>query len=107
MSVFCIITTTFPDRQSAHAMSERLLEKKLVACIQVQEIQSFYRWEEKHCQSNELLISMKTRSSLFSQIEEQIRLYHPYTTPQLIQIPIENGLKTYLQWIENETAINE
>jgi len=99
---FCLITTTFPDEQSAKAIIHLLLEQKLAACIQMQAVQSFYRWEGKLCESNEQLLLIKTRSSLFHKIEALILKHHPYTTPQIIQVPIEQGSSAYLQWIKEE-----
>jgi len=104
MSTFCLITTTFPDEQSAKTVIQFLLEQKLVACIQMQTVQSFYTWEGEQCESHEQLLLIKTRSALFKKIEEIILKHHPYTTPQLIQIPIEEGHKAYLNWIEEETT---
>lgn len=104
MSTFCLITTTFPDEQSAKTVIQFLLEQKLAACIQMQTVQSFYMWEGEQCKSHEQLLLIKTRSALFKKIEEIILKHHLYTTPQLIQIPIEEGHKAYLNWIEEETT---
>lgn len=103
MDSFCLITTTFPDEQSAKVLMYLLLEQKLAACVQMMPIQSFYRWEGKLCESSEQLVLIKTRSDLFTRIEEAILKHHPYTTPQIIQVPIEQGLSAYLQWIKEET----
>ena len=104
MSSFCLITTTYPEEQSAKAIIHLLLEQKLAACIQMQVVQSFYHWEGKMCESYEQLLLIKTRVSLFKKIEALILKHHPYTTPQLIQIPIEEGLEAYLNWIIEETT---
>jgi len=104
MSSFCLITTTYPDEQSAKSIIHLLLEQKLAACIQMQTVQSFYHWEGKLCESREQLLFIKTRTSLFKTIEEVVLKHHPYTTPQLIQLPIEQGLETYLHWIEEQTT---
>jgi len=104
MSSFCLITTTYPDEQSAKAVIHLLLEQKLAACIQMQVVQSFYHWEGKVCESHEQLLLIKTRSSLFTKIEALILKHHPYTTPQLIQIPIEQGFEAYLNWVAEETT---
>ncbi|QIR75536.1 divalent-cation tolerance protein CutA [Sulfurospirillum diekertiae] len=104
MNSFCLITTTCPDEQNAKSIIHLLLEQKLAACIQMQAVQSFYHWEGKLCESCEQLLLIKTRSSLFQKIEALILKHHPYTTPQIIQLPIEQGLKAYLQWIEEETT---
>lgn len=105
MNTFCLITTTYPDEQSAKAIIPLLLEQKLAACVQMMPVQSFYRWEGKLCESNEQLLLIKTRSSLFKMIEALILKHHPYTTPQLIQIPIEQGFEAYLNWIADETML--
>jgi len=104
MSPFCLITTTLPDEQSAKAIIDLLLEQKLAACIQMQAVQSFYHWEGKVCESCEQLLLIKTRTSLFKTIEALVLKHHPYTVPQLIQIPIEQGLEAYLNWIKEETT---
>ncbi len=104
MNSFCLITTTYPDEQSAKSMINFLLEQKLAACVQMTPIQSFYHWEGKLCESSEQLVLIKTQSHLFATIEEVIVKQHPYTTPQLIQLPIEQGLSAYLQWIKDETT---
>ncbi len=103
MNSFCLISTTYPDEASAKAFIHLLLEQKLAACVQMMPVQSFYRWEDKLCESSEQLVLIKTRSDLFAQIEEVILKNHPYTTPQLIQLSIEHGLSAYLAWMKEET----
>ena len=36
-------------------------------------------------------------------IESYIVRHHPYEVPEIVQIPIENGLKAYLGWIDEVT----
>lgn len=100
---FCIITTTFPDEKSTKEIIECLLENRLVACVQMVPIQSYYHWDGKIAESKECLLIMKTQSDLYDEIEQIIKEYHPYTLPQLIQVPIDKGLPEYLQWIIKET----
>ncbi|KHG33890.1 divalent-cation tolerance protein CutA [Sulfurospirillum sp. MES] len=103
MQAFCMITTTFPDEQSAKKVIALLLEQRLVACAQILPVQSFYRWEGDVCEETESLVIMKTKSHLFDAIQSLILAHHPYAIPQLILIPIEKGLHTYLQWVDQET----
>lgn len=103
MNSFCMISTTLPDEASAKTIIHLLLEQKLAACVQMMPVQSFYRWEGKLCESSEQLVLIKTRSNLFPKIEEVVLKNHPYTTPQLIQLPIEQGLSAYLAWMKEET----
>lgn len=100
---FCILSSTFPDENSTKQIIECLLENRLVACIQMMPITSYYNWDGKLAESKECLLLMKTQSDLYTEIEQIIKENHPYTLPQLIQIPIDKGLPDYLQWIANET----
>ena len=107
MSTFCLVNTTFPDEQSAKKMIVLLLEQRLIACAQIIPVQSLYRWEGALCEENECLVVMKTRSDCFGAIQELFLKHHPYHIPQLIQIPIEQGLEAYLAWITDETTSKE
>ncbi len=42
---YCVVMTTITDDLNGKKIIDSLLEKRLAACIQVQEIQSYYRWE--------------------------------------------------------------
>jgi periplasmic divalent cation tolerance protein len=47
---------------------------------------------------------IKTRSALYSNVEDAIRKIHPYDTPEIIAIPIVEGDARYLAWIAAETS---
>lgn len=103
MSSFCIITTTFHKETHAKQFISLILEEHLGACAQMMPVQSFYRWDGKLCDEKELLVLIKTQKHHYDAIEELILKHHPYDTPQLLQIPIEKGLTSYLAWLEEET----
>ena len=102
-SDYCIITTTTDSKENANAITQRLLEKKLVACVQSTTIQSAYHWEEKITKSEEIHLQMKTKRSLFENIQTEIEHLHTYDVPEIIMIPMEGANLHYLQWIEEET----
>ena len=52
----------------------------------------------------ELLLRIKTRTALYADVEAFIRVNHSYEVPEIIQIPIRNGLGAYLSWIDEVTA---
>ncbi len=102
-SDYCIITTTTDSKENADAITQRLLEKKLVACVQSTTIQSSYHWEGKVMQSEEIHLQMKTRRSLFEKIQREIEHLHTYDLPEIIMVPMAGANLDYLQWIEEET----
>jgi periplasmic divalent cation tolerance protein len=100
MSDFCMIMTTCARQESADAITQRLLEAKLAACIQSLNIQSSYVWEGSIVHEPEILLLIKAPSANFAEIESSIRSIHPYEIPEIIQLPIEQGNVEYLGWIK-------
>ena len=102
-SDYCIISTTTDSKENADAITQRLLEKKLVACVQSTTIHSVYYWEGKITESEEIHLQMKTKRSLFENIQTEIEHLHTYDVPEIIMVPMEGANLHYLQWIEEET----
>ena len=104
-SDYCIISTTTDSKENADAITQLLLEKKLIACVQSATIQSAYHWQGKIIKSEEILLQMKTKKSLFEQIQTEIEHLHTYDVPEIIMVPLTGANISYLQWIE-EVTIN-
>lgn len=103
-SDYCIITTTTDSKENADAITQQLLEKKLVACVQSTTIQSAYHWEGKIAESEEIRLDMKTKRSLFEKIQTEIEHLHAYDVPEIIMVPMAGANLHYLQWIEEEIS---
>ena len=43
---------------------------------------------------------MKTRTNAFPALRQKIVQHHPYKVPQIVSVPIEAGLESYLHWID-------
>ena len=103
-SEYCIITTTTDSKENADTITQRLLKKKLVACVQSTTIQSAYHWQGKIIHSVEIRLEMKTKRSLFEKIQTEIEHLHTYDVPEIIMVPMADANLHYLQWIEKETS---
>ena len=102
-SDYCVISTTTDSKENADAITQLLLDKKLIACVQSTTIQSAYRWQGKIIKSEEILLQMKTKKSLFEKIQTEIEQLHTYDVPEIIMVPLAGANVPYLQWIEEET----
>jgi len=102
-SDYCIVSTTTDTIENANIISKTLLEKKLIACAQRITTQSSYRWQGKIIESDEILLQMKTKKSLFGHIKNEIETLHTYEVPEIIMIPLLDANIFYLEWIEKET----
>ncbi len=103
VSNYCIISTTTDTKENADAIAKILLEKKLIACAHQTSTKSSYRWQGKIIESDEILLQMKTKRSLFEHIKKEMKTLHTYEVPEIIMIPLLDANTFYLEWIEKET----
>jgi periplasmic divalent cation tolerance protein len=104
MTPYCVVLTTTSSEQQAEALAKKIVEHKLAACVQVQQIRSYYLWQGEACDAPECLLFIKTRKAQYQALEDVIRLNHPYEIPEIIQLPIAAGLPDYLRWIDEATG---
>ena len=102
-SNYCLISTTTDTKENADAITQLLLEKKLIACVQSIVIQSAYHWQGKIINAEEILLQMKSKRSLFEKVQRAIEHLHTYDVPEIIMVPMVGANLSYLQWIEEET----
>jgi periplasmic divalent cation tolerance protein len=99
-----LIMTNFPDKKGAVALAEALIDQHLAACVNVlSPCTSIYRWQGTVESVDEIPILIKTLRQHYDRVEQLIKIMHPYELPEVIMVPILNGLPAYLQWIANET----
>jgi len=98
-----IILTTTGSKEEADRLAEMLVSRQLAACVQVINIGSTYMWQGKITQEAEFLLLIKTASHLYSEVEKIIVENHSYEIPEIIQIPIVQGLPAYLARIDENT----
>lgn len=99
-----LILTTLPDQAGAEALARELLTTRLAACIQIgATVQSLYHWRGEIETAVEIPVSIKTCARLYPRVEEAIRRHHPYELPEIVAVPITDGLPAYLDWIAATT----
>jgi periplasmic divalent cation tolerance protein len=94
---------TCPNQEIADKIATSLLEGRLAACVQFQNIVSRYIWEDEICTNPEIMLFIKTQSHHYQAIQNTIIKNHPYQVPEIISIPIKDGLPSYLAWISDST----
>ncbi len=101
--IVVFVTTTTEDNGAA--IGRALVEERLAACANlVGPIRSIYRWQDVVEDGPELLLMIKTRSSLYSALETRVKELHPYAVPEIIAVNIEHGSAQYLEWLRESTA---
>ena len=103
-SDYCVVQTALPSEAQAAELARAIVQARLGACVQVQAIRSFYVWREQAHDEAEWLLSIKTRSALYPQLEAWLQEHHPYDTPEIICLPITAGSAAYLSWVDGNTG---
>lgn len=98
-----MILTTTENQTEADRLAELLVRNKLAACVQTTPIKSTYSWQGEIHQDQELLLIIKTRVDRYQEVADLILNHHTYETPEIVQIPITDGSKDYLGWINQNT----
>ncbi|HEY4382800.1 MAG TPA: divalent-cation tolerance protein CutA [Acidobacteriaceae bacterium] len=94
-----VVLTTVGTKQFANDLALSIVDARLAACVQIQAVQSVYRWREKVCSEPEWLLAIKTTAARYAELEQHIRANHSYETPEIVRMPIAGGSREYLAWI--------
>lgn len=105
---FILIITHLPDKERAMALAHRLIEERLAACVNVMaDCTSVYHWRGKNETASEVPVLIKTLAQHYARLEQLIMSMHPYELPEIIAVPVTNGLPAYLKWIADETLVSD
>jgi periplasmic divalent cation tolerance protein len=105
MSEVLIAFCTFPNAEVAEKVANTVVEQHLAACANILPgIRSVYRWEGKVESADEVLVLFKLAAPRYAEFESKIRSVHPYEVPEIIAVPIKNGLPTYLEWVKESCS---
>ncbi len=108
MTEYCLVLTTVPNENIATQIARQLVEERLAACVTLSSpAQSFYWWEGTLTQDQEWMLLIKTKESLYPELEKRLKELHPYTVPEILALPVAQGASSYLEWLEKETKRSE
>lgn len=100
-----IILTSLPDSHSAGQLAERLVHERLAACVNIlAPCTSVYRWQGAIETTTEVPLLIKTTTARYAALEAAIVAHHPYELPEIVAVPVQQGLGPYLEWVAAETC---
>ncbi|KHJ40468.1 hypothetical protein D918_09514 [Trichuris suis] len=86
--VFSVAYVTVPNEEVAKKLARSLVEKKLAACVNViPGLKSIYEWKGAIEEDSELLLMIKTRTSMIEELSAYVRANHPYSVAEVIALP--------------------
>ncbi len=103
MAEIVVLVTTSSAEESSR-IARALVEGGLVACANIlPEVRSIFRWEGKIEDDRESLMILKSHTDRFEELSNKIKELHSYSVPEVIALPIVDGLRRYLAWIQEMT----
>lgn len=101
---FSFVYITSVSADEARKIGRALVEERLVACANIIEgVHSIYRWEGKIQEDTEVALIVKTREARVPAVVERVKALHSYSCPCVVSLPIQDGNRDFLAWLESET----
>jgi periplasmic divalent cation tolerance protein len=101
-----LIMVTAGGRNDAERLGESLVEGRMAACCTViPMVHSFYYEEGQLKREHESLLLIKTVESRAKAVQEYVLANHSYDVPEILQVAIEGGSPTYLQWLADQVSV--
>ncbi len=99
-----VVMTNVPNLTVAKTVARYLVGQRMAACVNIQPgVKSYYHWEGVIRQANEVTLMVKTTRERFSEVESAIKALSPYELPEIVALPVTQGLPAYLEWVRAET----
>jgi len=98
---FILVFITSPSKKEGQHIVSELMDRHLVACGNILEgVDSIFTWKGKIERANEVFVILKTKRAMFKEIVYVVEKIHSYEVPEIIALPIMDGSKEYLKWID-------
>lgn len=96
------LSTTVGSTEDAHRLARALVERRLAACVQVDEgVRSHYRWQGALCADAEVRLTVKSLPALLPRLQAFMAAEHPYELPQLLWTTCAAS-PAYAEWVRSE-----
>ena len=97
------VTTTVATEADARRLAHLVLQGRLAACVQVEPINAFFRWQGALQEDREFRLVCKTVERALHPLLELVRAQHPYALPQLVVQALQ-GSAEYADWVDAQVA---
>jgi len=101
--MYALVYITTSGEEESKKIGRTLVEEKLAACVNiVASIESIYLWKGGIEDDKESIFIAKTKVSNMDKIIKRVKEIHSYETPAILAIPIIDGSKDYLEYLDSE-----
>jgi periplasmic divalent cation tolerance protein len=97
-----VVLVTCGSEEEASRIARALVSERLAACVNIFDspVRSVYRWKGRIETAMEHLLVIKTRRARVRALEAAVKRLHSYHTPEIITLPVAEGSRAYLAWLD-------
>ena len=104
-SEYLVVLVAISDFDTGVQLGQRLVEERLAACVQVMPSgTAIYRWQGELYVEPQVQLLIKTRKSIWQGLCARVVELHPDEVPEILALPIADGLPEYLSWLGESTG---
>jgi periplasmic divalent cation tolerance protein len=97
------IYMTAGSREEARKIGQKLVTSKLAACVNILDnMNSVYMWQGEIQEDTEVVLIAKTTRAKVPQLIEKVKSLHSYDCPCIVSLPVLDGHRPFLDWINAE-----
>ena len=96
-----LVLVTHPNKEHAERITRGVIDAKLAACVLVTDVKSFYNWEGKLNEDDEVVTILKTTTDKVADLEKYITTNHDYDVPAIISFQ-GNANQSYGKWLSQQ-----
>ena len=96
-----LVLVIHPSKEHAERITKGVIDAKLAACVLVTDVKSFYNWEGKLNEDDEVVTILKTSIDKVADLGKYIETNHDYDVPAIISFQA-NANQSYGNWLEQQ-----
>ena len=96
-----LVLVTHPDKEHAERITRGVIDAKLAACVLITDVKSFYNWEGKLNEDDEVVTILKTSTDKATELQKYIEANHDYDVPAIISFQA-NANENYGNWVKKQ-----
>lgn len=105
MSDALVVLVTVSETAAAISLGRSLIEEGLAACVQViPGGTAIYRWPGAIHTEPQTQLIIKTTAPAWPALQARIVALHSDEVPEILALPVTDGLPAYLAWLKDSTA---
>jgi periplasmic divalent cation tolerance protein len=98
------VYTTVAETKDVEMLATAAIEQKLAACVQVNQVESFYSWKGSIKKEAEYRLLFKTTVERYTDLQRMINDLHPYDLPAIYALHVGEASPTFESWVAQNTG---